>query len=167
MAAKVKRVGPYLEFHCPGCLTDHSVSVQQWTWNGSMARPTFQPSVKYEGPEGICHFYVEDGKIKFCNDCTAHKLGAQTIEIPDWDQEKKETPMAEKKEFNPGDQVKLLAPHVSGIAAEVVQVHDGIHILRITSSEHPSGHSQEGTVVIFSPDQLEHLESPKVKEVSL
>lgn len=77
--------------------------------------------------------------------------------------------MAEKKEFTHGDQVKLLAPHLLGIAAEVCDrlPNSNNYVCRITSSEHPSGHSQEGTLVMFAADQLETADVPDKKEVSL
>ena len=134
-----------------------------------MDKPTFQPSLLCERPGVRCHSYITAGKIQFCND-SKHKFAGQTLEIPDWDQQQKETaPMAEKKDFKPGDQVKLLAPHVSGIAAEVVNTNEpnGRIVCVITSSEHPSGHSQQGTLVMFGADQLESVEVPKVPEVSL
>lgn len=91
---------------------------------------------------------------------------------------KKGTVMAEKKEVTElkrGDTVKLLAPHVSGILADVLDTNIDGCLLRIASSDHPSGHSQEGSVVIFQADQLELVpftkELPageqKPKEVSL
>lgn len=115
--------------------------------------------MKYESGKGICHFYVTDGKIQFCTDCTAHKWGGQTLDLPDWEtKEEGAAAMAEKKEFKRGDLVTITAPHISGVAAEILwEMVDGKFVCRITSSEHPSGHSQEGTIVVFPPDQLEPL----------
>jgi hypothetical protein len=163
-------VSPYLQFHCPGCGSDHCISTQVHTWNGSLDKPTFQPSILSDrAGSGRCHSYVTDGKIAFCNDST-HKFAAQTLDLPDWETEPQEKPtMAKTKDFKPGDQVKLLAPHVSGIAAEVVIVNpEGTGVIsRITSSEHPSGHSQEGTLVMFPPDQYELVASVIPKQVEL
>ena len=76
--------------------------------------------------------------------------------------------MVEKKEYKPGDQVKLLAPHVIGIAAVVVIVSpEKEYVCRIISSEHPSGHSQEGTLVMFPAEQLELVTSSIPKEIEL
>jgi hypothetical protein len=163
-------VSPYLQFHCPGCGIDHCISTQVHTWNGSLDKPTFQPSILADRPgAGRCHSYVTDGKIAFCNDST-HRFAAQTLDLPNWETETQERePMPQKKEFKSGDQVKLLAPHVSGIAAEVVNTGapNGDLICKITSSEHPSGHSQEGTLVMFPADQLELVASGIPKEVEL
>jgi len=187
MAAKLNLNGPYREFHCPGCKEDHAVD-GRWTWSGGVDCPTFQPSVKVENGRGICHFYVRAGKIEFCTDCTAHKFAGQTLDLPDWERPsesdsqgtfevessefpdtEESKPMAEKKEFKTGDKVKLLAPHVAGIAAEVVISHpeDGQFVCRIISSEHPSGHSQEGTLVMFPADQLEPLEQSQLPQINL
>ncbi|MEW6304699.1 MAG: DUF6527 family protein [Verrucomicrobiota bacterium] len=82
-------------FFCPGCRCAHGVWVEepnahtgaQWTWNGSMERPTFQPSILIEyspappdRPER-CHLYVTDGRIQYLPDCT-HALAGQTIPLP-------------------------------------------------------------------------------------
>lgn len=131
-----------------------------------MDRPSFQPSVKYDGAEGICHFYVTDGQIKFCTDCTAHKLSGQTLDLPDWETKEEKPEMAEVKEFKRGDQVTITAPHLSGVAAEILyDMIDGRFVCRISSSGHPSGHSQEGALVLFGPDDLQA--KPKVTEVEL
>lgn len=74
-------------FFCPGCGDTHPVEVPRWTWNGSMARPTFTPSLlcnAHHAPSR-CHSFVADGKIQFLSDCH-HKLAGQTVEIPDWDE---------------------------------------------------------------------------------
>lgn len=57
-----------------------------WTWNGSMDKPTFYPSLlcNQDDPASRCHSFVTDGKIEFLNDCH-HGLRGQTVEIPDWD----------------------------------------------------------------------------------
>lgn len=55
----------------------------RWTFNGDVERPTFSPSVnvRWELPEGggeeRNHFFVRDGKIEYCGDCT-HELAGQT-----------------------------------------------------------------------------------------
>lgn len=61
-----------------------------WTWNQSMEKPTFTPSIKVTGPirnhngtwveNGICHTYVTDGKIQYLDDCSHHLVG-QTVEL--------------------------------------------------------------------------------------
>lgn len=99
-------------FHCPGCECAHGPVVKrehesgpQWTWNGSLDKPTFSPSILVRGSapltedqlsrimageKGIrplptvCHSFVRDGRIEFLGDCT-HKLAGQTVDLPDWE----------------------------------------------------------------------------------
>jgi hypothetical protein len=169
MAAKLNKRGSVYEFHCP-CGVIHAFSPTVHTWNGSLDKPTLQPSLLCDSPGMRCHSYMTDGKIKFCTD--SYKFPGQEFEVPDWDQQPKESkPMAEKKEFKPGDPVKLLAGHVAAIAAVVVMVMgrspDAEIVCRISSSEHPSGHSQLGTLVMFPVDQLEAQEQNAKKQIEL
>lgn len=103
MAAKVSyfgdgnlgpRGGKLFCFHCPGCGYSHPFEVDApngagWTWNGSLDKPTFHPSLlvygggRSEAPR--CHSFVTDGRIQFLVDST-HKLAGQTVELPDWDE---------------------------------------------------------------------------------
>jgi hypothetical protein len=57
-----------------------------WTWNGSLDKPTFTPSLlcNQDSPESRCHSFVTDGKIQFLSDCH-HELAGQTVELPDWE----------------------------------------------------------------------------------
>lgn len=78
-------------FHCPGCGHGHAVTVNgkknncnaSWKWNGSLDKPTFEPSLNVVG---YCHSFIKDGRIQFLGDCT-HALNGQTVDIPDWDEE--------------------------------------------------------------------------------
>lgn len=102
-------------FWCPGCKGAHGVWVTPgakpvWTWNGSVDKPTFSPSIlvrsghfvnpehcwcKFnekriaEGKEPVsfkcrrCHSYVTDGNIQFLSDCT-HILVGQTVALPEY-----------------------------------------------------------------------------------
>lgn len=64
-----------------------------WSWNGSLEKPTFSPSirVRYPGadagqngaPQAVCHSYVTDGKILFLGDCT-HPLAGQVVDLPEF-----------------------------------------------------------------------------------
>jgi hypothetical protein len=84
-----------------------------WTFvNGDVERPTFLASYlvasghyakghkkgdacwcTYRDEHGkkapfecrVCHSFVENGKIRFLNDCT-HKLAGRTVDLPDWDE---------------------------------------------------------------------------------
>ena len=73
-------------FHCPGCKYGHGFHVPRWTWNGSLDKPTFTPSLLCNGhdPASRCHSFVTDGRIQFLADCW-HPLAGQTVDIPDWD----------------------------------------------------------------------------------
>ncbi len=93
MAAKIHNYGSGdWGFHCPGCGYGHSFRVNsdttrpQWTWNGSLDKPTFAPSllINQHHPPSRCHSFVRDGKIEFLQDCH-HNLKGQTVELPDWD----------------------------------------------------------------------------------
>lgn len=97
-------------FWCPGCDEHHTIN-DTWNWNGSIDKPTFTPSIltktghyaddwnkescwctfnaeqrKKGEPESgfkclICHSYIEEGRIRFLNDCT-HALAGQTVDLP-------------------------------------------------------------------------------------
>lgn len=88
---KCKKMWNRLYFKCPGCKRSHCVAIEtgpvQWTWNGSLDKPTFSPSVLYEPsiPEHRCHFFVEDGKIRYLADCH-HDLKNTTVEMEEWDE---------------------------------------------------------------------------------
>lgn len=76
-------------FFCPGCQCDHPFDLSRWTWNGSMDKPTFTPSLLVNGGAYRrqdhslrCHSFVTDGMIQFLSDCE-HELAGQTVEIPD------------------------------------------------------------------------------------
>ena len=77
-------------FVCPGCKQDHGVWVNKpnpanqarWKWNGSKTKPTFSPSILIpSGPR--CHSFVEDGMIRFLNDCD-HELAGKTVPLEEW-----------------------------------------------------------------------------------
>lgn len=87
---KGPRGGKLYLFHCPGCKRSHLFEVDcashGWTWNGSMDRPTFTPSLLCNANTSDlrCHSFVTDGKIQFLSDCH-HELAGQTVDIPDWE----------------------------------------------------------------------------------
>lgn len=101
------------EFRCPGCGGKHLLPVgfggngvhARWSFNGSMDRPTFTPSVLARGVEQVfdaggnwtgewkkdasgasvpyvCHSFVTDGRIQFLGDST-HSLAGQTVDLPE------------------------------------------------------------------------------------
>jgi hypothetical protein len=89
---------------CPGCKSGHEIDTEQpngsgakWGFNGNLERPTFTPSINRRWgtfadpnykPEpghdhsGVCHYFITDGKIIYCGDCT-HALKGQTVDLPD------------------------------------------------------------------------------------
>jgi Family of unknown function (DUF6527) len=86
-------------FHwCPGCREIHGVEVDErnkpcWKWNGSVDKPTYQPSVLHfttdpdtHQRETLCHYFVADGMIAFCGD-SPHALAGLTVPIPPLPQE--------------------------------------------------------------------------------
>ena len=87
---KGPRGGVLYVFHCPGCGCSHPFEVNApdgrgWTWNGSLEKPTFRPSLLCnQGTAHVCHSFVTDGQIQFLSDCH-HALAGQTVEIPDWE----------------------------------------------------------------------------------
>lgn len=97
MRAKLSESG-YLEYKCPAC-GSHSVPVRagekipyHWEWNGDLHEPTLSPSVRHYHngypEEGIkpfcCHYFLRNGNIEFCGDCTHDKAG-QTLPLPVFD----------------------------------------------------------------------------------
>lgn len=57
-----------------------------WSWNGDVEKPTLKPSIlSDQGPELVCHSFVNDGKIQFLGDCT-HEFAGQTLDLLDVDE---------------------------------------------------------------------------------
>lgn len=109
--------GNKIMFFCPGCKDHHTISIKEkadgkgWTWNGSVDKPTFTPSIlttnghfvsgfkkgdacwctyNAEHPERPskfgcqrCHSFVTDGQIRFLSDCS-HSLAGKTVPLPDF-----------------------------------------------------------------------------------
>lgn len=82
-------------FWCPGCNTGHSFCVKRddpkdigpvWSWNGSVDKPTFNPSLLVWGsrPDKRCHLFLHDGRIQYLDDCS-HALKGTTIDLVDYD----------------------------------------------------------------------------------
>jgi hypothetical protein len=98
-------------FKCPGCGHEHFIHTLNpmhngaiWDFNGDVDKPTFSPSVRVmrghyvpgqpKPPDcpncqagdnicGQCHFFIREGKIDFCGDCT-HPLNGKTgIDLPE------------------------------------------------------------------------------------
>lgn len=79
-------------FWCQGCGRGHTYSVPRWTFNGDYDRPTFNPSLRVFVPAGenrpeqtVCHLFVRDGELRYCDDCP-HSFNGQSVpmfEIPE------------------------------------------------------------------------------------
>ena len=78
-----------LYIHCPACDIEHPLD-DRWEFNGDMKKPTFSPSLrfqggKYRGEEYIrlhCHSQIEKGMIKFYKDSN-HELAGFKIKLPE------------------------------------------------------------------------------------
>lgn len=75
---------------CVGCGSMHMIPTdgsKGWKWNGDVDNPTISPSVRAVWQHGeqriskCCHFFVVDGKINFCGDCTHDYSGKQGVEM--------------------------------------------------------------------------------------
>lgn len=87
--------GTYL-IYCPGCKHHHGVWVDkpnangaQWTFDGNMESPTFNPSLLYTIKFGdtskkpyVCHSFIRNGNIQYLNDCT-HEYSGKTLLLED------------------------------------------------------------------------------------
>jgi hypothetical protein len=79
---------------CPGCKSIHNIWTETrnslgatWSFNGDVEKPTFNPSVRIQWESGervklCCHYFIKDGRIEYCSDCT-HDLKGQTIPLPE------------------------------------------------------------------------------------
>jgi hypothetical protein len=103
----------HVAFWCPGCAMNHSIvhAPGRWDWNGDLVKPTFSPSILVQGTIPVtdeeiarimrgehvepvpfrCHSYVEDGNIRFLDDCT-HALAGKTVPLPFPDVPEQESP---------------------------------------------------------------------------
>ena len=90
----LRRVDEAWIHRCPGCGSLHVIpdyeGKPRWRFNGDYARPTLSPSVRHCWPEWgdggaraekVCHYFIRDGRIEFCGDCT-HALAGQTVDLP-------------------------------------------------------------------------------------
>jgi len=97
---------------CPGCGESHKIPIgspysikHQWAFNNDFIKPTFSPSVRIRGKRRVfengrwtgewirnaegepvafcCHYFIENGKIRYCSDST-HALAGQTIDLPEF-----------------------------------------------------------------------------------
>ena len=85
----------HIHLHLPGPLPNRMLPVMiggtrrgtpNWTWNGSVDRPTVKPSILTKGTDEngdhVCHSFVNDGKVQFLGDCS-HEFAGQTLDLLD------------------------------------------------------------------------------------
>ena len=92
--AKVKVTETEILFRCPKC-GQHRVPKTRWKMTGTVDNPTLAPSLKetvnppsskdYRPgiPTTVCHVVVENGILKFGNDCT-HDLAGKHVPMEDF-----------------------------------------------------------------------------------
>lgn len=107
---KIIEKGDNVRFYCQGCDEMHEVPKDKWNYNGNPESPTLSPSLllrtghyvpgqpqppncnlcNYKDEDGedwpwpckVCHFFIRNGKMQYCNDCT-HSLAGQTVDMKD------------------------------------------------------------------------------------
>lgn len=68
-------------FECPACKIMHGFN-DSWHWNGDVNSPTVSPSILVTYPDGSnrCHLFIENGFLKFQQDCD-HEMRGQIVEM--------------------------------------------------------------------------------------
>lgn len=71
---------------CPACGHLHYIPVEhpfsngsQWFFNGSLEKPTFNPSISIIGR---CYYFIKEGFIEYSLNCK-HHLAGQKLELPE------------------------------------------------------------------------------------
>jgi hypothetical protein len=104
--AELTHEGDTVLISCPACNgMMHGLGIDKskqpcWGFNGDFDKPTFTPSLrvqytqpitdderdrimngeKINKPKVVCHSFIRDGQIQYCNDSTHHMAG-QTAEL--------------------------------------------------------------------------------------
>lgn len=107
VGSKMRRVGASdgykaggLAHWCPACESMHAFALDgknsngaQWTWDGNVENPSFEPSMLITinaqshphhlvgEPTEVCHYFLRNGVIEYLGDCT-HGLKGQRIVMP-------------------------------------------------------------------------------------
>lgn len=68
-------------FWCPGCNTNHAISVKPGRWTLDLNTLTVTPSILAQGAIR-CHSFVRNGMIEFLKD-SEHHLAGKTVPLPD------------------------------------------------------------------------------------
>lgn len=78
-------------FYCPGCGYRHhfitnSRTRPNWTFNGDMQNPTFEPSllVNQHDDKHRCHLFLTGGVLRYCHD-SHHELAGKDVPLPELD----------------------------------------------------------------------------------
>jgi hypothetical protein len=75
-------------FWCIGCERVHGLPSRKnpddgvrpnWYFNGNIENPTFTPSLLHPH-KPVCHLFIEEGQIRYLDDCD-HKLAGQTVSM--------------------------------------------------------------------------------------
>lgn len=78
--------GPFAYRILPVMIGGTRAGTNNWTWNGSVEKPTLKPSILTKGHsnsgEHTCHSWVNEGKVQFLDDCT-HEFVGQTVPLLD------------------------------------------------------------------------------------
>ena len=96
ISAFLRKVDVGYAHYCPACKQTHVYYVDKptrrgarWGFDGNIDKPTFTPSMnigwgdeKRPATMGRCHYFITDGQIRYCGDCT-HDLKGQTVPLPE------------------------------------------------------------------------------------
>lgn len=71
---------------CPACDRPHLLHMghrdaRLLDWDHNTRVPTFSPDIKHVDERGVCHYFITDGKVEFCADCT-HLLAGRVVDLP-------------------------------------------------------------------------------------
>jgi Family of unknown function (DUF6527) len=98
---KMKQLGEKLIYdnghighYCLGCDSIHFIKLRKknddkpsWTFNHDLINPTFDPSIKiswkFKDNPKICHYFIIDGKVNYCQNSTHDYAGKSVfLELP-------------------------------------------------------------------------------------
>lgn len=75
---KIRIPGPSGIVIIPVMLKGRREGTGNWTWNGDTEKPTLKPSVLTIGGNFRCHSWINDGEVKFLDDCS-HDFAGKTL----------------------------------------------------------------------------------------
>lgn len=83
---------------CPACKVPHYIFVtnktvltqSDWHFDGNFEEPTFDPGIRLNylsqktgKVETLCHYWIINGRIEFCED-SPHAMAGFRVPLPDW-----------------------------------------------------------------------------------